>query len=39
MDKADQQHLDEYRKEFKHLEYRIQAVTTLIAELEKKNEN
>lgn len=39
MDKMDQQHLDEYRKEFKHLEYRIEAVTRLITELEKKEKD
>jgi len=36
LDKVDEQHLKEYRKELTHLEYRIEAVTGLIAAMEAK---
>jgi len=38
MDKVDEQHLREYKKELRHLEYRIEAITGLIADLEKKDD-
>jgi len=38
MDKLNTQHLKEWREELQHLEFRIEAVTKLIAGLERNNE-